>query len=237
MCQMYMDAFPKGRHFYDVQEMYEELEREEEDWLEADGVLYAGAYTDYLHKYPEGKHCAEARHKIDSILWDEAMNSPISYNYQNYIDICPWGKHIEEAKIQLTEIEKRTLTNNEVHKAGAVVRTFFNALSNKNEETLMSTVANTLAFYGRKTTKSRVLAYMYSLYAEDVYGLNINVSDVKIKKSVKEEQAQYEVSFIANIHIDREDTSKTTYSNNEGKALVNADFKMVSFSMHRLAGN
>ena len=237
MCQIYMDTFPRGEHYDEVQEMYEELYGEEQDWLETKDVLFAGLYIDFLRKHPDGKHYTEARLMIDSILWDEAKNSSVAYNYQNYIENAPWGKHIEEARAQLAEIEKKTLTTKEAEMASSVTRSFFNALSSRDEEMLMNTVSNPLIFYGRKVTKSRVLSYMYNLYAEDVYGLNINVSDVKVKKNIKGEQIQYEVTFVANMHIDREDTSKTTYSNNEGTALVNTDFKIVSFLMRRVAGN
>lgn len=235
--EAYLEAFPEGGHVEYVRDQYYELQEELSDWKRIAGTTSSFAFIDFLQKHPNSIYQERAKEMIDSIMWDEALQGEGSYGYANYITNVPYGKHIRQARELYEEKELQTLHDDEIKAAKETLYRFYQSISLRDEEGLLKTVTNSLVFRGKEANKSQVLSYMNSLYAEDVYKLTLNLSEIVVEKDVGENrEVRYFIKFTLDMHMERENPSKETYSNNEGVVILNNKYKIEYYTIRRIAG-
>jgi len=81
----------------------------EADWNQATAQGTAAAYQDFLNKYPNNAHAAEARQRIQTIqdgqAWINAQTANSLDSYQQYIAAEPQGANVQEAHNRIMAIQ------------------------------------------------------------------------------------------------------------------------------------
>jgi len=71
--------------------------RDGRSWNRAQKAGTLHAYREYERDYPEGRHLAEARTRIDEMTWDEAIEGGTIRSIQAYVDAYPQGRFRDDA--------------------------------------------------------------------------------------------------------------------------------------------
>lgn len=129
------------------------------------------------------------------------------------------------------------LDEDEVSNATEAVRRFFSALSQRDEDAMLSLISSKLNFMGNtNATKVDVLQYMKKLYSTDIIEIQYHIDELKVKKvrPVNDEYG-YDVALNVDAKYTREDLSKETYANFDCKVMLKSNYKISSFSMRKVS--
>ena len=229
----YRDADPMHRD--KISQQLAQLKQSELDWT---NTMVSGSKTalaDYLSKYPNSTHKAEAERKIDSLDWLVAKKANTAEAYNLYVTEHPNGVYIDEANNNLNVAKTKNITPKEKEMLALVFRSVFRSINDRDDEGLTSNFSDFLSsFLGKSNaSKSDVIAFLNKIYKDDITAMEWRANnDMKItKREIGIDEYEYSVDFSAKQKIEREDEDKETEANYRIKAKVNPDGKITELNM------
>ena len=229
----YRDADPMHRD--KISQQLAQLKQSELDWT---NTMVSGSKTalaDYLSKYPNSTHKAEAERKIDSLDWLVAKKANTAEAYNLYVTEHPNGVYIDEANNSLNVAKTKNITPKEKEMLALVFRSVFRSINDRDDEGLTSNFSDFLSsFLGKSNaSKSDVIAFLNKIYKDDITAMEWRANnDMKItKREIGIDEYEYSVDFSAKQKIEREDEDKETEANYRIKAKVNPDGKSTELNM------
>lgn len=229
----YRDADPMHRD--KISQQLAQLKQSELDWT---NTMVSGSKTalaDYLSKYPNSIHKAEAERKIDSLDWLVAKKANTAEAYNLYVTEHPNGVYIDEANNNLNVAKTKNITPKEKEMLALVFRSVFRSINDRDDEGLTSNFSDFISsFLGKSNaSKSDVIAFLNKIYKDDITAMEWRANnDMKItKREIGIDEYEYSVDFSAKQKIEREDEDKETEANYRIKAKVNPDGKITELNM------
>ena len=229
----YRDADPMHRD--KISQQLAQLKQSELDWT---NTMVSGSKTalaDYLSKYPNSTHKAEAERKIDSLDWLVAKKTNTAEAYNLYVTEHPNGVYIDEANNSLNVAKTKNITPKEKEMLALVFRSVFRSINDRDDEGLTSNFSDFISsFLGKSNaSKSDVIAFLNKIYKDDITAMEWRANnDMKItKREIGIDEYEYSVDFSAKQKIEREDEDKETEANYRIKAKVNPDGKITELNM------
>lgn len=229
----YRDADPMHRD--KISQQLAQLKQSELDWT---NTMVSGSKTalaDFLSKYPNSTHKAEAERKIDSLDWLVAKKANTAEAYNLYVTEHPNGVYIDEANNSLNVAKTKNITPNEKEMLALVFRSVFRSINDRDDEGLTSNFSDFISsFLGKSNaSKSDVIAFLNKIYKDDITAMEWRANnDMKItKREIGIDEYEYSVDFSAKQKIEREDEDKETEANYRIKAKVNPDGKITELNM------
>ena len=229
----YRDADPMHRD--KISQQLAQLKQSELDWT---NTMVSGSKTalaDFLSKYPNSTHKAEAERKIDSIDWLVAKKANTAEAYNLYVTEHPNGVYIDEANNSLNVAKTKNITPKEKEMLALVFRSVFRSINDRDDEGLTSNFSDFISsFLGKSNaSKSDVIAFLNKIYKDDITAMEWRANnDMKItKREIGIDEYEYSVDFSAKQKIEREDEDKETEANYRIKAKVNPDGKITELNM------
>ena len=229
----YRDADPMHRD--KISQQLAQLKQSELDWT---NTMVSGSKTalaDYLSKYPNSMHKAEAERKIDSLDWLVAKKANTAEAYNLYVTEHPNGVYIDEANNSLNVAKTKNITPKEKEMLALVFRSMFRSINDRDDEGLTSNFSDFISsFLGKSNaSKSDVIAFLNKIYKDDITAMEWRANnDMKItKREIGIDEYEYSVDFSAKQKIEREDEDKETEANYRIKAKVNPDGKITELNM------
>lgn len=229
----YRDADPMHRD--KISQQLAQLKQSELDWT---NTMVSGSKTalaDYLSKYPNSVHKAEAERKIDSLDWLVAKKANTAEAYNLYVTEHPNGVYIDEANNSLNVAKTKNITPKEKEMLALVFRSVFRSINDRDDEGLTSNFSDFISsFLGKSNaSKSDVIAFLNKIYKDDITAMEWRANnDMKItKREIGIDEYEYSVDFSAKQKIEREDEDKETEANYRIKAKVNPDGKITELNM------
>ncbi len=229
----YRDADPMHRD--KISQQLAQLKQSELDWT---NTMVSGSKTalaDYLSKYPNSTHKAEAERKIDSLDWLVAKKANTAEAYNLYVTEHPNGVYIDEANNSLNVAKTKNITPKEKEMLALVFRSVFRSINDRDDEGLTSNFSDFLSsFLGKSNaSKSDVIAFLNKIYKDDITAMEWRANnDMKItKREIGIDEYEYSVDFSAKQKIEREDEDQETEANYRIKAKVNPDGKITELNM------
>ena len=229
----YRDADPMHRD--KISQQLAQLKQSELDWT---NTMVSGSKTalaDYLSKYPNSMHKAEAERKIDSLDWLVAKKANTAEAYNLYVTEHPNGVYIDEANNNLNVAKTKNITPKEKEMLALVFRSVFRSINDRDDEGLTSNFSDFISsFLGKSNaSKSDVIAFLNKIYKDDITAMEWRANnDMKItKREIGIDEYEYSVDFSAKQKIEREDEDKETEANYRIKAKVNPDGKITELNM------
>ena len=237
--QTYLDNFltaPQD-HRDSIMSHLQALKQADIDWTNAVVSNSKAAIEDYLKTHPNTNHRVEALHKIDSIDWTQASGVNTPESYQEYLAQHADGEHATEAQQLFDKMNASKVSDDDKQMIASLFRHYFQSINAKDENGLVSTVANILtSFLGKENaTKNDVIGFLHKIYKEGIANMNFRLNnDFKIdKKEVGVDEYEFSVSFSADQAIDKEDGKKelNTY---KIKATVSPEGKISGLNMNKI---
>ncbi len=229
----YRDADPMHRD--KISQQLAQLKQSELDWT---NTMVSGSKTalaDFLSKYPNSTHKAEAERKIDSLDWLVAKKANTAEAYNLYVTEHPNGVYIDEANSSLNVAKTKNITPKEKEMLALVFRSVFRSINDRDDEGLTSNFSDFLSsFLGKSNaSKSDVIAFLNKIYKDDITAMEWRANnDMKItKREIGIDEYEYSVDFSAKQKIEREDEDQETEANYRIKAKVNPDGKITELNM------
>ena len=229
----YRDADPMHRD--KISQQLAQLKQSELDWT---NTMVSGSKTalaDFLSKYPNSTHKAEAERKIDSLDWLVAKKANTTEAYNLYVTEHPNGVYIDEANNSLNVAKTKNITPKEKEMLALVFRSVFRSINDRDDEGLTSNFSDFISsFLGKSNaSKSDVIAFLNKIYKDDITAMEWRANnDMKItKREIGIDEYEYSVDFSAKQKIEREDEDKETEANYRIKAKVNPDGKITELNM------
>lgn len=229
----YRDADPIHRD--KISQQLAQLKQSELDWT---NTMVSGSKTalaDFLSKYPNSTHKAEAERKIDSLDWLVAKKANTAEAYNLYVTEHPNGVYIDEANNSLNVAKTKNITPKEKEMLALVFRSVFRSINDRDDEGLTSNFSDFLSsFLGKSNaSKSDVIAFLNKIYKDDITAMEWRANnDMKItKREIGIDEYEYSVDFSAKQKIEREDEDQETEANYRIKAKVNPDGKITELNM------
>lgn len=229
----YRDADPMHRD--KISQQLAQLKQSELDWT---NTMVSGSKTalaDFLSKYPNSTHKAEAERKIDSLDWLVAKKANTAEAYNLYVTEHPNGVYIDEANNSLNVAKTKNITSKEKEMLALVFRSVFRSINDRDDEGLTSNFSDFLSsFLGKSNaSKSDVIAFLNKIYKDDITAMEWRANnDMKItKREIGIDEYEYSVDFSAKQKIEREDEDQETEANYRIKAKVNPDGKITELNM------
>ena len=229
----YRDADPMHRD--KISQQLAQLKQSELDWT---NTMVSGSKTalaDFLSKYPNSTHKAEAERKIDSLDWLVAKKANTAEAYNLYVTEHPNGVYIDEANNSLNVAKTKNITPKEKEMLALVFRSVFRSINDRDDEGLTSNFSDFLSsFLGKSNaSKSDVIAFLNKIYKDDITAMEWRANnDMKItKREIGIDEYEYSVDFSAKQKIEREDEGQETEANYRIKAKVNPDGKITELNM------
>ena len=229
----YRDADPMHRD--KISQQLAQLKQSELDWT---NTMVSGSKTalaDFLSKYPNSTHKAEAERKIDSLDWLVAKKANTAEAYNLYVTEHPNGVYIDEANNSLNVAKTKNITPKEKEMLALVFRSVFRSINDRDDEGLTSNFSDFLSsFLGKSNaSKSDVIAFLNKIYKDDITAMEWRANnDMKItKREIGIDEYEYSVDFSAKQKIEREDEDQETEANYRIKAKVNPDGKITELNM------
>ena len=229
----YRDADPMHRD--KISQQLAQLKQSELDWT---NTMVSGSKTalaDFLSKYPNSTHKAEAERKIDSLDWLVAKKANTAEAYNLYVTEHPNGVYIDEANNSLNVAKTKNITPKEKEMLALVFRSVFRSINDRDDEGLTSNFSDFISsFLGKSNaSKSDVIAFLNKIYKDDITAMEWRANnDMKItKREIGIDEYEYSVDFSAKQKIEREDEDKETEASYRIKAKVNPDGKITELNM------
>lgn len=229
----YRDADPMHRD--KISQQLAQLKQSELDWT---NTMVSGSKTalaDFLSKYPNSTHKAEAERKIDSLDWLVAKKANTAEAYNLYVTEHPNGVYIDEANNNLNVAKTKNITPKEKEMLALVFRSVFRSINDRDDEGLTSNFSDFLSSFLGKSNASKgdVIAFLNKIYKDDITAMEWRANnDMKItKREIGIDEYEYSVDFSAKQKIEREDEDQETEANYRIKAKVNPDGKITELNM------
>ena len=215
--QSYLDTYKDApqEHIEAINRHFQEIKQRDLDWHNAFISNSKSILQDYLKKYPNSTHRAEAAQKIDSLDWAQASSLNTLEAYNAYINEHPNGDHFDEAEAGIKKLQTQILTDEERNMITQLFRRFFISINERDEATLTSSVAEGLTLLDKEqASKNDVVEMMNKMYKEDVSKIiwRINKDYDISKREIGDGQYEYAVTFTANKEEQKANSEQKTNS-------------------------
>ena len=239
--QNYLDIYADApsEHRYSIQSHLEMLKKVDSDWTNAVVSNSKAAILRYMQLYPNSLHNVEAKLKIDSIDWMEATQKNTIEAYQKYIDEHADGMYIDQAHDAYTLLDSKKVNAEDKANISAIFTSFFNALANNDEATLVSCVDIILTSFLHKenANKNDVIEYMHKIHNEaHVENVEFRLNNDWIIEKIDRGNGLF--AFKVNFSIDKitqlSGDSNSSFDTFKVKASVSPDNKISELNMQRI---
>lgn len=239
--QNYLDIYADApsEHRDSIQSHLEMLKKVDSDWTNAVVSNSKAAILRYMQLYPNSLHNVEAKLKIDSIDWMEATQKNTIEAYQKYIDEHADGMYIDQAHDAYTLLDSKKVNAEDKANISAIFTSFFNALANNDEATLVSCVDIILTSFLHKenANKNDVIEYMHKIHNEaHVENVEFRLNNDWIIEKI--DQGNGSFAFKVNFSIDKitqlSGDSNSSFDTFKVKASVSPDNKISELNMQRI---
>ena len=239
--QNYLDIYADApsEHRDSIQSHLEMLKKVDSDWTNAVVSNSKAAILRYMQLYPNSLHNVEAKLKIDSIDWMEATQKNTIEAYQKYIDEHADGMYIDQAHDAYTLLDSKKVNAEDKANISAIFTSFFNALANNDEATLVSCVDIILTSFLHKenANKNDVIEYMHKIHNEaQVENVEFRLNNDWIIEKIDRGNGSF--AFKVNFSIDKitqlSGDSNSSFDTFKVKASVSPDNKISELNMQRI---
>lgn len=239
--QNYLDIYADApsEHRDSIQSHLEMLKKVDSDWTNAVVSNSKAAILRYMQLYPNSLHNVEAKLKIDSIDWMEATQKNTIEAYQKYIDEHADGMYIDQAHDAYTLLDSKKVNAEDKANISAIFTSFFNALANNDEATLVSCVDIILTSFLHKenANKNDVIEYMHKIHNEaQVENVEFRLNNDWIIEKIDRGNGLF--AFKVNFSIDKitqlSGDSNSSFDTFKVKASVSPDNKISELNMQRI---
>ena len=207
------------------------------DWNNAYISNSKSMLTEYLLKHPDSPHKALAQQKIDSLDWAQASGLNTIEAYQAYLDEHQDGEHYNEAEENMKALKVKEVTPEEKSMINQLFRRFFISINERNQDNLVSTVAEELTLLDKEQATPRdVVQMMEKMYKDDVTRLiwRINKDYNISKREVGDNRYEYSVSFTALKEEEHTDAANNKNSQYRINAKVNPNNRISELKMSKI---
>ena len=239
--QNYLDIYADApsEHRDSIQSHLEMLKKVDSDWTNAVVSNSKAAILRYMQLYPNSLHNVEAKLKIDSIDWMEATQKNTIEAYQKYIDEHADGMYIDQAHDAYTLLDSKKVNAEDKANISAIFTSFFNALANNDEATLVSCVDIILTSFLHKenANKNDVIEYMHKIHNEaHVENVEFRLNNDWIIEKIDRGNGSF--AFKVNFSIDKitqlSGDTNSSFDTFKVKASVSPDNKISELNMQRI---
>jgi hypothetical protein len=237
--QSYLDTYKDApqAHIDAITAHLQQIKQNDLDWNNAYISNSKSMLTEYLLKHPDSPHKALAQQKIDSLDWAQASGLNTIEAYQAYLDEHQDGEHYNEAEENMKALKVKEVTPEEKSMINQLFRRFFISINERNQENLVSTVAEELTLLDKEQATPRdVVQMMEKMYKDDVTRLiwRINKDYNISKREVGDNRYEYSVSFTALKEEEHTDAANNKNSQYRINAKVNPNSRISELKMSKI---
>lgn len=237
--QSYLDTYKDApqAHIDAITAHLQQIKQNDLDWNNAYISNSKSMLTEYLLKHPDSPHKALAQQKIDSLDWAQASGLNTIEAYQAYLDEHQDGEHYNEAEENMKALKVKEVTPEEKSMINQLFRRFFISINERNQENLVSTVAEELMLLDKEQATPRdVVQMMEKMYKDDVTRLiwRINKDYNISKREVGDNRYEYSVSFTALKEEEHTDAANNKNSQYRINAKVNPNNRISELKMSKI---
>lgn len=232
----FMSRFPEGEFYATADSLLRSMKQaDDEAWLQVESSLVPSAFRSYLERFPAGLHRTTALQKIDSLDWVVACRDNTEESYANYQIEHPDGLYVSEARQKAEKLEAQQLTAEEQEQIQYTMYSYYQAVQNNDENTLISFFDPVIAmYYGKKdATKSDVLLNQRKIFNGNILSMTISVNDNFT--SSKDDEGNYHTSFPIDITYVHADTGEETYTSSIIEVVLNPNLKILSIQSEKVS--
>lgn len=225
----YLNTFTNApvNHIDKAKKHLDKLMLREQQWQNVLISKSRQALVDYIDEYPDSKYVAEANNMIDSIDWRKATGENTIIAYETYLTLHEDGEYTDEAMKRIDKLKALIVTPEEEVIIANLFKKFLGAISNRDKETLTSTVADIMpSFIGKQNaTKADAILFMEKLYKIDILSISwVPVGEYTIEKNeVGRNAYEYIVDFHSVMDITRINFTKERFARFNISAKVSPD--------------
>ena len=240
--KQYLDEFPNGAHRNKIYEMNQKLIKSKKDWQKIAESSSAEDFMQFIDTHPHDDLVPSAQAKIDSLAWMKASLNDTEDEYLRYLSTpakyIGKQKHREEAESALNNINKKKVETADRSKVRSIFRKFFDAICNKDEATLKSTVAAPVKSFLNKpdATENDVVTFMRKVNTPDVSKLSYDMNGFIITKQFVEgkEECGYYTNFTLTQKKESSDRNKSGEKKFTVIARIDTNGKITEFNMKKV---
>lgn len=240
--KQYLDEFPNGAHRNKIYEMNQKLIKSKKDWQKIAESSSAEDFMQFIDTHPHDDLVPSAQAKIDSLTWMKASLNDTEDEYLRYLSTpakyIGKQKHREEAESALSNINKKKVEAADRSKVRSIFRKFFDAICNKDEATLKSTVAAPVKSFLNKpdATENDVVTFMRKVNSHDVSKLSYDMNGFIITKQFVEgkEECGYYTNFTLTQKKESTDRNKSGEKKFTVIARIDTNGKITEFNMKKV---
>ena len=238
--QSYLDTYKDApaEHRDSISAHLEQIIQIDKDWTNAVVSNSKSILQDYMRKYPNSPHRAEAARKIDSLDWAQASSLNTIEAYKAYMTEHENGDHYDEAESSMKALKVKEITPEERAQIAQVFRRFFISINERDQASLVSTVTEELTLLDKQqATHSDVIEMMNKMYEKEgltnlIWRLNKDYSISK--REIGNDQYEFSVSFTGNKEEQYADPEHNKNSQYRMKAKVAPDGHISELKMNKI---
>ncbi len=238
--QSYLDTYKDApaEHRDSISAHLEQIIQIDKDWTNAVVSNSKSILQDYMRKYPNSPHRAEAARKIDSLDWAQASSLNTIEAYKAYMTEHENGDHYDEAESSMKALKVKEITPEERAQIAQVFRRFFISINERDQASLVSTVTEELTLLDKQqATHSDVIEMMNKMYEKEgltnlIWRLNKDYSISK--REIGNDQYEFSVSFTGNKEEQYADPEHNKNSQYRMKAKVAPDGRISELKMNKI---
>ena len=238
--QSYLDTYKDApaEHRDSISAHLEQIIQIDKDWTNAVVSNSKSILQDYIRKYPNSPHRAEAARKIDSLDWAQASSLNTIEAYKAYMTEHENGDHYDEAESSMKALKVKEITPEERAQIAQVFRRFFISINERDQASLVSTVTEELTLLDKQqATHSDVIEMMNKMYEKEgltnlIWRLNKDYSISK--REIGNDQYEFSVSFTGNKEEQYADPEHNKNSQYRMKAKVAPDGRISELKMNKI---
>lgn len=238
--QSYLDTYKDApaEHRDSISAHLEQIIQIDKDWTNAVVSNSKSILQDYMRKYPNSPHRAEAARKIDSLDWAQASSLNTIEAYKAYMTEHENGDHYDEAESSMKALKVKEITPEERAQIAQVFRRFFISINERDQASLVSTVTEGLTLLDKQqATHSDVIEMMNKMYEKEgltnlIWRLNKDYSISK--REIGNDQYEFSVSFTGNKEEQYADPEHNKNSQYRMKAKVAPDGRISELKMNKI---
>lgn len=238
--QSYLDTYKDApaEHRDSISAHLEQIIQIDKGWTNAVVSNSKSILQDYMRKYPNSPHRAEAARKIDSLDWAQASSLNTIEAYKAYMTEHENGDHYDEAESSMKALKVKEITPEERAQIAQVFRRFFISINERDQASLVSTVTEELTLLDKQqATHSDVIEMMNKMYEKEgltnlIWRLNKDYSISK--REIGNDQYEFSVSFTGNKEEQYADPEHNKNSQYRMKAKVAPDGRISELKMNKI---
>ena len=238
--QSYLDTYKDApaEHRDSISAHLEQIIQIDKDWTNAVVSNSKSILQDYMRKYPNSPHRAEAARKIDSLDWAQASSLNTIEAYKAYMTEHENGDHYDEAESSMKALKVKEITPEERAQIAQVFRRFVISINERDQASLVSTVTEELTLLDKQqATHSDVIEMMNKMYEKEgltnlIWRLNKDYSISK--REIGNDQYEFSVSFTGNKEEQYADPEHNKNSQYRMKAKVAPDGRISELKMNKI---